>query len=141
MSQLLGSEQILPKLVAEVDVNLLKGTLAMYEVAEMEIDELPFLVMFVELLAVILQEIGFEFVLVEKIIPFIHNLLESAATDGFGFLGHYLVEVQLTLVSRIGIDINTKRLMADNFHRFLVSIPRIIIQIERQHPVLQRTCS
>ena len=103
----------------------------MHEVAEVEIDELPFLVVFAKLLAVILQEIGFEFVLVEKIIPFIHHRLKSAATDGFGFLGHYLVEIQLALVSRIGIDINTKRFMADNFHRFLVSIPRIIIQIER----------
>ena len=37
---------------------------------------------FAELLAVILQEIGFEFVLVEEIIPFIHDRLESAATDG-----------------------------------------------------------
>ena len=63
---------------------------------------------FAELLAVIPQEIGFEFVLVEEIIPFIHDRLESAATDGFGFLGHYLVEIQLAFVSRIGIDINTK---------------------------------
>lgn len=45
----------------------------MNEVAEMEIDKLPFLVVFAELLAVILQEIGFEFVLVEEIIPFIHH--------------------------------------------------------------------
>ena len=37
----------------------------MYEVAEVEIDELPFLVVFAKLLAVILQEIGFEFVLVD----------------------------------------------------------------------------
>lgn len=102
----------------------------MYEVAEVEIDELPFLVVFAKLLAVILQEIGFEFVLVEEIISFIHNRLESAAADGFGFLGHYLVEIQLALVFRIGIDINTKRFMADNFHRFLVSIPRIIIRVQ-----------
>ena len=102
----------------------------MYEVSEMEIDELPFLVMLTELFAIILQEIGFEFVPVEEIIPFIHHRFKPAATDGFGFLGHYLV------VSRIGIYVNTKRLMADNFHCLFVSITRIIIQVERQHPVL-----
>ena len=90
--------------------------------------------MFTELITEILQEISLEFVLVEEIIPFIHHRFESAAADGFGFLGHYLVEIQLALVFRIGIDINTKRFMADNFHCFLVSIPRIIIQIERHHP-------
>ena len=37
----------------------------MYEVAEMEIDELPFLVVFAELLAGVLQENRFWFVLVE----------------------------------------------------------------------------
>ena len=108
----------------------------MYEVSEMEIDELPFLVMLTELFAIILQEIGFEFVPVEEIIPFIHHRFKPAATNGFGFLGHYLVEVLFTLVSRIGIYVNTKRLMADNFHCLFVSITRIIIQVERQHPVL-----
>lgn len=98
----------------------------MYEVSEMEIDELPFLVMLAELFAIILQEIGFEFVPVEEIIPFIHHRFKPAATDGFGFFGHYLVEVLFTLVSRIGIDVNTKRLMADNFHCLFVSITRII---------------
>lgn len=96
--------------------------------------------MFTELITEILQEISLEFVLVEEIIPFIDNRLEPSATDGFGLLAHYLVEVLLTLVSRIGIDVNTKRFMTDYFHRFLVSIARIIIQIERQHPILQRTC-
>lgn len=38
------------------------------------------------------------------------------------------------LFPRIGIDINTKRFMTDNFHCIFVSIPRIIIQIERHHP-------
>ena len=90
--------------------------------------------MFTELITEILQEISLEFVLVEEIIPFIYYRLEPAATDGFGFLGHYLVEILFTFVSRIGIDINTKRFMTDNFHCLFVSIPRIIIQIERHHP-------
>ena len=106
----------------------------MYEVAEMEIDELPFLVVFAELLAVVFQEIRFEFVLVEEIIPFINDRFKAAATNSLGFLGHRFVETLFTLVFRIGVDINAKRFMTDNFHRFLVSIPRIIIQIKRQHP-------
>ena len=106
----------------------------MYEVSEMEIDKLPFLVMLTELFAIILQEIGFEFVPVEEIIPFIHHRFKPATTDGFGFLGHYLVEILLSFVSRIGINIDAKRFMTDNFHCLFVSITRIIIQIERHHP-------
>lgn len=97
--------------------------------------------MFTELITEILQEISLEFVLVEEIIPFIYYRLEPAATDGFSLLGHYLVEVLFPLVLRIGIYIDAKRFMTDNFHCFFVSIPRIIIQIKRQHPVFQRTCS
>ena len=92
--------------------------------------------MFTELITEILQEISLEFVLVEEIIPFIYDRFKSAATDGFGFLGHYLVEILFTFVPRIGIDINAKRFVTDYLHRFLVSISRIIIQIERQHFVL-----
>ena len=106
----------------------------MYEVTEMQIDKLPFLVMLTELLAIILQKVCLEFVLVKEVIPFIDYRLEPATTDGFGFLGHYLVEILFTFVPRIGIDINTKRFMTDNFHCLFVSIPRIIIQIERHHP-------
>ena len=41
-----------------------------------------------------------------------------------------MINKELTLfpfVSRIGIDIDTKRFMTDNFHCLFVSIPRIII--------------
>jgi len=107
-----------------------------YEVLEMEINELPFLVVLAELLTIVLQEIAFEFVPVEEVIPLIYNRFKSAATDGFGFLGHYIVEILLPLVLRVGIDINAKRFVTDYFHCFLVSISRIIIQIERQHFVL-----
>lgn len=57
----------------------------MYEVTEMQIDKLPFLVMLTELLAIILQKVCLEFVLVKEVIPFIDYRLEPAATDGFGF--------------------------------------------------------
>ena len=107
----------------------------------MEIDKFPLWVMFTELITEILQEISLEFVLVEEIIPFIYYRLEPAATDGFSLRGHYRGKVLFTLVLRIGIYIDAKRFMTDNFHCFLVSIPRIIIQIKRQHPVFQRTCS
>ena len=99
----------------------------MYEVVEMQIDKLPFLVMLTELLAIMLQEVCLESVLVKEVIPFIDNRLEPATTDGFGFLGHYLVEILLSFVSRIGINIDAKRFMTDNFHSLFVPIPRIII--------------
>ena len=58
----------------------------MYEVIEVLINEFPFLVMLTELLAIILQKVCLEFVLVKEVIPFIDYRLEPAATDGFGFL-------------------------------------------------------
>ncbi len=45
----------------------------MYEVVEMQIDKLPFLVMLTELFAIMLQEVCLEFVLVKEVIPFIDN--------------------------------------------------------------------
>ena len=56
-------------------------------------DKLPFLVMLTELLAIILKKVCLEFVLVKEVIPFIDYRLEPATTDGFGFLGHYIVEI------------------------------------------------
>ena len=112
--EFLGRQQVLTELVAEINVELLKSTFSMYEVAEMEIDKFPLWVMFTELITEILQKISLEFVLVEEIIPFIHYRLESAATDGFSLLGHYLVEVLFPLVLRIGIYINAKRTQDNN---------------------------
>lgn len=57
----------------------------MYEVIEMQIDKLPFLVMLTELLAIILQKVCLEFVLVKEVIPFIDYRLEPAATDASAF--------------------------------------------------------
>lgn len=103
--ELLCHQQVLTELVAEINVEFLKSTFPMHEVAEMEIDKFPLWVMFAELITEILQEVSLEFVLVEEFIPFIHYRLEPAATDGFSLLSHYLVEVLFPLVLWIGIYI------------------------------------
>ena len=61
--EFLCRQQVLTELVAEVNVELLKSTFSMHEVAEMEIDKFPLWVMFTELITEILQEISLEFVL------------------------------------------------------------------------------
>lgn len=82
MLEFLSRQQVLTEFVAEVNVDLLKSTLSMHEVAEMEIDKLLFGVMFTELIAEILQKIGLELVLVEEIIPFI-NLPTRTCGNGW----------------------------------------------------------
>ena len=112
----------------------------MNEVVEVLIHKRPFLVVFAELLAVIFQKIGFVFVFVKEIIPFIDNGFEPSAPDGFRLFRHGGVEVPFTLVLRIGIDINVQSLMTDGLHRFLVTISRIVIKVEGQYTFLQWTC-
>ena len=139
--EFVGRQQVFAELVAEVDVDLLEGTLAVYEVAEVEVDELPFGVMFTELTAEILQEVGLELVLVEEVVALVDHRLEAAAADGLGLLGHHLVEVLLPLVLWVGIEVDAQRFVADHLHGLLVPVAGIIIQVERQHPSLERAGS
>ena len=53
--QLSGIEQVLPKTVAQVHINVTESAFAVYEVVEMLVNELPFLVMLAQLAAVIFQ--------------------------------------------------------------------------------------
>jgi hypothetical protein len=98
-----------------------------YEVTEVEVDELPFWVMFTELTAEILQKIGLELVLVEEVVALVDHRLEAAAADCLGLLGHHLVEVLLPLVLWVGIEVDSQRFVADHLHGLLVPVAGIII--------------
>ena len=113
----------------------------MNEVVEMVVHKFPLLVMLTKLLAVVFQKIRFEFVPVKKIIPVIYDRFKASASDGFCLFRHSGIEVTFALILGIGININVQSFVADGFHCFLVTIARIIIQIERKHPMFQRTCS
>jgi len=97
--------------------------------------------MFTELTAEILQEVGLELVLVEEVVTLVDHRLEAAAADCLGLLGHHLVEVLLPLVLRVGIEVDAQRFVADHLHGLLVPVAGIIIQVERQHPSLERAGS
>ena len=103
----------------------------MDEVAEMLVDESPFLVVLAELLPVILQKVGLVLVLVKKVIPFVHDGFKPPAPDSFSFFRHGSIEVPFPLVLGIGIDINVQSLMTNGFHCFLIPVARIIIKVER----------
>ena len=113
----------------------------MNEVVEMVVHKFPLLVMLAKLLAVVFQKICFEFVPVKEIIPVINDRFKASASDGFRLFRHSCIEVAFTFILRIGININVQSFVTDGFHCFLVAIAWIIIQIERKHPMFQRTCS
>ena len=113
----------------------------MNEVVKVLIDKRPFLVVLAELLPVILQKVGLVLVLVEKVVPFVHDGFKPPASDGFCLFRHDGIEVPFTLVLRVGIDVNIQSLMTDGLHRFLVTVARIVIKVERQHTLLQWACS
>ena len=97
----------------------------MDEVAEMLVDESPFLVVLAELLPVVLQKVGLVLVLVKEVIPFVHDGFKPPASDSFRFLRHRGIKVPFPLVLGIGIDVNVQSLMTDGFHRFLIPVARL----------------
>ena len=113
----------------------------MHEVTKVLIHELPFLVVLAKLLTIVFQEVCFVLVLVEKIIPFVYDRFKATASDGFRLFRHGGIEISFTLVLGIGIDIDVQPLVTDGLHRLHVTIAWIIVQIEREHPMFQRTCS
>lgn len=93
----------------------------MHEVAEVLIYKLPFLVVLAQLLLVILQKSGFVFAFVEEIISLVYDGFKATASDGFRLFRHGGIEISLTLVLGIGINIDIQSLVTDGF---IVSVSR-----------------
>ena len=122
MQSLWCCQQILTKSVAQVHVYLTEGTLALREGTEVHIDVLPFGVLLVCQFLEVGKKIAFHLLLVEEIVTLVDDSLEATAAYRLGSCLKVKVVLLFNLVLRLGIDIDTKRLMADNLHRALVTI-------------------
>ena len=122
MQSLWCCQQILTKSVAQVHVYLTEGTLALREGTKVHIDVLPLGVLLVCQSLEVSKEIAFHLLLVEEIVTIVDDSLEATAAYRLGSCLRVKVVLLFNLVLRLGIDIDTKRLMADNLHRVLVTI-------------------
>ena len=122
MQSLWCCKQILTKSVAQVHVYLPEGTLALREGTEVHIDVLPLGVLLVCQFLEIGKEIAFHLLLVEEIVTLVDDSLEATAAYRLGSCRKVEVVLLFHLVLRLGIDVDAKRLMADNLHRALVTI-------------------
>ena len=142
MQSLWCCQQILTKSVAQVHVNLSKGTLALREGTKVHIDVLPLGVFLVCQSLEVGEEISFHLFLVEEVVTLVDDSLEATAAYRLGSCRKVEVVLLFRLVIRLGIDVDAKRLMADDFHRALITIARIIVKIIGQHvSVLDFACT
>ena len=142
MQSLWCCQQILTKSVAQVHVYLPKGTLALRECTKVHIDVLPLGVLLVCQFLEVGEEISLHFLLVEKVVTLVDDSLEATAAYRLGSCRKVEVVLLFRLVLRLGIDVDAKRLMADDFHRALVTIAWIIVKIIGQHvSVLDFACT
>ena len=126
MQSLWCCQQILTKSVAQVHVNLSKGTLALRKGTKVHIDVLPLGVLLVCQFLEVGKEIAFHLLLVEEIVTLVDDSLEATAAYHLGSCRKVEVILLFHLVLRFGIDVDAKRLMADDFHRALITIAWIL---------------
>ena len=108
----------------------------------MHIDVLPLGVLLVCQSLEVGKEIAFHLLLVEEIVTLVDDSLEAMAAYRLGSCRKVEVVLLLRLVLRLGLDVDAKRLMADDFHRALVTIAWIIVKIIGQRAsVLDFACT
>ncbi|CDC91037.1 uncharacterized protein BN607_00860 [Bacteroides faecis CAG:32] len=96
----------------------------------MLIDKHPFLVFALAHLFEVGEKVGFLFGLIQEAKFFIDERLHSDTADSFCLIQHIVVELPFHFVLRMGIDVNTEIFPAAHLHRFGVTNCRIIIQIQ-----------
>ena len=132
MFELVGGHQILLELVAQVNVDFIEAALAIAEFLEVEVHVLPLCVLLVRLLLEVVEKTALHLLLVEEVVSFVDDALETTAAQGFGLFAHTVVVVLLALRLRLGIDIDAETLVAHNFHCALVPVARVIVQVKGQ---------
>ena len=126
MQSLWCCQQILTKSVAQVHVYLPEGTLALRECTKVHIDVLPFGVLLVCQFLEVSKEIAFHLLLVEEIVTLVDDILEATAAYRLGSCRKVKVVLLFHLVLWLGVDVDAKRLNADDYHRALITIASII---------------
>ena len=110
MQSLWFCKQILTKSVAQIHVNLSKGTLALREGTKVHIDVLPLGVLLVCQFLEVGEEISFHLLLVEEIITLVDDSLKATAAYRLGSCRKVEVVLLFRLVLRLGIDVDAKRI-------------------------------
>ena len=142
MQSLRSCQQILTKSVTQVHVYLPESTLALRKGTKVHIDVLPLGVLLVCQFLEVDKEISLHFLLVEEVVTLVDDSLEATAAYRLGSCRKVEVVLLFRLVLRLGIDVDAKRLMANDFHRALVTIAWIIVKIIGQHvSVLDFACT
>ena len=96
----------------------------------MLIDKLPFLVFIPAHFFEVGEEVGFLFGLIQEAKLFIDERLYPDAADSLCLVQHIVVELPFHFVLRMGIDVDAEVFPAAHLHRFGVTDCRIIIQIQ-----------
>ena len=130
MFKLLGVQQVLSELLTQVHIYLAKGTLPFDEVVEMLIDKQPFLVFTSAHLFEVGEEVGFLLGLIQETELFIDERLHSDTTDSFCLVQHIIVELPFHFVFGVGIDVDAEIFPTAHLHGLRVTDCRIIIQIQ-----------
>ena len=125
MQSLWCCHQIFTKSVAQVHVYHTEGTLALREGTKVHIDVLPLGALLVCQFFEVSKEISLRLLLVEEIVTLVDDSLEATAAYRLGSCRKVEVVFLFHLVLWLGIDVDAKRLMADNF-RALITIAWII---------------
>ena len=142
MQSLWCCKQILTEPVAQVHIYLPEGTLALREGTKVHIDVLPLGVLLVCQFLEVGEDISFHLFLVEEIVTLVDDSLEATAAYRLGSFRKVEVVLLFRLVLWLGIDIDAKLFMADDFHRALITIVWIIVKIIGQHvSVLDFACT
>ena len=107
-------------------VYLPEGILALREGTKVHIDVLSLGVLLVCQFLEVGEEISFHILLVEEIVTLVDDSLEAMAAYRLGSCRKVKVVLMFHQVLRLGIDVDAKQLMANNFHRALITIAWII---------------
>jgi hypothetical protein len=139
MFELFGIQQVFTELLAQVHIYLAEGTLPFDEVVEVLIDKCPFLVFTSAHLLEVGEEIGFLLGFIQETELFIDKRLHSDATDSLCFVQHIIVEFPFHFVFWVGIDVDAEVFSTAHLHCLRVTDCRIIIQIQRDAIIPNRS--
>ena len=134
-SELISSEQIFTELLAEVYRYLATSAVALHEVAEMLVDDVPFLVLSFTFLLVVGKEIALHLLMVKEIKLLVDERSNSHAAYGLGSLNHRAVELSFGIILWLGKDVYTQILPACHLHYFGIADGRIEVKIQGQASV------
>ena len=139
MFELLSIQQIFAETLAQIHIHLAKSAFALDEIVEMLVHESPFLIFRAAHLFEIGKKVGFLFGLVQETEFLIDKRLHTDASDSFCFVQHLIVERPFHFVFGMGVNIDAEIFPAAHLHCFGVAHCRIIIQIQRNAVVANRS--